>query len=192
MTNSSMTTTDSLAKVVSAQDMSEITIERLSERLSAQIDENRRLIVENRILWDLLLFDGPGAKMDLFDDCVNWLVWRCGDKFIHSGAKQMLRKMGPQVTLTTNGLEALEQWRQDDFDLILMDVQIPEMNGRQAVTQIRRGVAIGAHVPIVVMTASAMSEERDRSPLRSLIYQSSASRILSVAMNRISQRLVEC
>jgi hypothetical protein len=71
MTNSSMTTTDSLAKVVSAQDMSEITIERLSERLSAQIDENRRLIVENRILWDLLLFDGPGAKMDLFDDCVN-------------------------------------------------------------------------------------------------------------------------
>jgi two-component system, NarL family, capsular synthesis sensor histidine kinase RcsC len=104
----------------------------------------------------------------------------------------MLRKMGPQVTLTTNGLEALEQWRQDDFDLILMDVQIPEMNGRQAVTQIRRGVAIGAHVPIVVMTASAMSEERDRSPLRSLIYQSSASRILSVAMNRISQRLVEC
>jgi F0F1-type ATP synthase delta subunit len=71
MTNSSMTTTDSLAKVVSTQELSEITIERLSEKLSAQIDENRRLIVENRILWDLVLFDGPGVKMDLFDDFVN-------------------------------------------------------------------------------------------------------------------------
>jgi hypothetical protein len=69
--NSSMTTTDSLAKVVSTQDLSEITIKRLSEKLSAQIDENRRLIVENHILWDLLLFDGPGVKMDLSDDLVN-------------------------------------------------------------------------------------------------------------------------
>jgi hypothetical protein len=61
--NSSMTTTDSLAKVVATQDLSEITIKKLAERLSAQIDENRRLIVENHILWDLLLFDGPGVTM---------------------------------------------------------------------------------------------------------------------------------
>jgi signal transduction histidine kinase/CheY-like chemotaxis protein len=74
----------------------------------------------------------------------------------------MLGKMGHRITLATNGLEALEQWRQSDFDLILMDVQMPEMNGLQAATQIRREEAIGAHVPIVAMTASAMSEERDR------------------------------
>jgi two-component system, sensor histidine kinase and response regulator len=49
-----------------------------------------------------------------------------------------------------------------DFDLILMDVQMPEMNGLQATTQIRLEEAIGAHVPIIAMTASAMSEERDR------------------------------
>jgi CheY-like chemotaxis protein len=64
--------------------------------------------------------------------------------------------------VTTNGLEALEQWRQGGFDLILMDVQMPEMNGLQATMQIRREEAKGAHVPIVAMTASAMSEERDR------------------------------
>jgi two-component system sensor histidine kinase/response regulator len=77
-------------------------------------------------------------------------------------AMTMLGKMGHRVTLATNGLEALEQWRQSDFDLILMDVQMPEMTGLQATTQIRREEAIGAHVPIVAMTASAMSEERDR------------------------------
>ena len=77
-------------------------------------------------------------------------------------AMGMLGKMGHRITLATNGLEALEQWRQGDFDLILMDVQMPEMNGLQATMQIRGEEATGTHVPIVAMTASAMSEERDR------------------------------
>jgi two-component system sensor histidine kinase/response regulator len=76
-------------------------------------------------------------------------------------ATGMLGKMGHRITLATNGLEALEQWRQGDFDLILMDVQMPEMNGLQATIQIRQEEAAGDHVPIVAMTASAMSEERD-------------------------------
>ena len=50
----------------------------------------------------------------------------------------------------------------NDFDLILMDVQMPEMTGLQATTLIRQEEAIGAHIPILAMTASAMSEERDR------------------------------
>jgi CheY-like chemotaxis protein len=74
----------------------------------------------------------------------------------------MLRKMGHRITLATNGLEAVEQWRGGDFDLIFMDVQMPEMTGMQAATQIRQEEAAGVHVPIVAMTASAMSEERDR------------------------------
>jgi signal transduction histidine kinase/CheY-like chemotaxis protein len=77
-------------------------------------------------------------------------------------AMTMLGKMGHRITLATNGLEALEQWRKGDFDLILMDVQMPEMTGLEATTQIRREEAIGAHVTIVAMTASAMSEDRDR------------------------------
>jgi signal transduction histidine kinase/CheY-like chemotaxis protein len=77
-------------------------------------------------------------------------------------AMTMLARMGHRTTLATNGLEALEQWRQNDFDLILMDVQMPEMSGLQAAAQIRKEEAIGAHVPIVAMTASAMSEDRDR------------------------------
>jgi CheY-like chemotaxis protein len=77
-------------------------------------------------------------------------------------AMSMLGKMGHRITLATNGLEAVEQWRQGDFDLIFMDVQMPEMTGMQAAMQIRREEAAGAHIPIVAMTASAMSEERDR------------------------------
>jgi two-component system sensor histidine kinase/response regulator len=77
-------------------------------------------------------------------------------------AMGMLDKMGHRITLATNGLKALEQSRQGDFDLILMDVQMPEMNGLQATMQIRVEEAMGAHVPIVAMTASAMSEDRDR------------------------------
>jgi two-component system sensor histidine kinase/response regulator len=76
-------------------------------------------------------------------------------------AMTMLGKMGHGITLATNGLEALEQWRQGAFDLILMDVQMPEMTGLEATRQIRREEAMGTHVPIVAMTASAMSEDRD-------------------------------
>jgi signal transduction histidine kinase/ActR/RegA family two-component response regulator len=77
-------------------------------------------------------------------------------------AMTMLSKMGHRITLATNGLEALEQWRKSDFDLILMDVQMPEMTGLEATTQIRREEAKGTHVTIVAMTASAMTEDRDR------------------------------
>jgi signal transduction histidine kinase/DNA-binding response OmpR family regulator len=77
-------------------------------------------------------------------------------------AMTMLGKMGHRITLATNGLEALEQWRQGDFDLILMDVQMPGMTGLQATAQIRQEETLGAHIPIVAMTASAMSEDRDR------------------------------
>ncbi len=76
-------------------------------------------------------------------------------------AMTMLGKMGHGITLATNGLEALEQWRKSDFDLILMDVQMPEMTGLEATKQIRREEVIGTHIPIVAMTASAMSEDRD-------------------------------
>jgi two-component system sensor histidine kinase/response regulator len=64
-------------------------------------------------------------------------------------AMTMLGKMGHRTTLAMNGLEAIEQWRQGDFDLILMNVQMPEMTGLQATTQIRREEAVGAHVPLL-------------------------------------------
>ena len=58
MNNLSMTTSDSLAKIVATQGLSEATIKDLAEQLAAQTGDNQRLIIENRILWDLLLCDG--------------------------------------------------------------------------------------------------------------------------------------
>jgi CheY-like chemotaxis protein len=78
-------------------------------------------------------------------------------------AMTMLGKMGHQMTLARNGVEALEQWRKSEFDLIFMDVQMPEMSGLQATMQIRREEdATGRHVPIIAMTASAMTGDKER------------------------------
>jgi signal transduction histidine kinase/CheY-like chemotaxis protein len=74
----------------------------------------------------------------------------------------MLGKMGHSITLARNGVEAVDQWSRGHFDLILMDVQMPEMTGIQAASQIRRQEGPGCRIPIFAMTASAMGEDRDR------------------------------
>ena len=74
---------------------------------------------------------------------------------------RLLEKMGHQVTIATNGREAIEKWEQSDPDLILMDVQMPEMDGFEA-TQIIREKEVGRHTPIVALTAYAMKGDRER------------------------------
>jgi hypothetical protein len=67
MTNHSEITTDRLAENV-ARNYPKTTIENVSEVVASQADENRRLTAENRILWDLLLFDLPEVEMYETDD----------------------------------------------------------------------------------------------------------------------------
>jgi len=60
-------------------------------------------------------------------------------------------------------MEALAAWQRELFDLILMDVQMPEMDGFEGTRRIRAiEQSTGAHVPIVAMTARAMSGDRER------------------------------
>lgn len=75
----------------------------------------------------------------------------------------VLSKQGHQVTIANNGREAVQAWADDNFDVILMDVQMPDMDGFEATNAIRRleGYS-GGHIPIVAMTAHAMSGDRDR------------------------------
>ena len=78
-------------------------------------------------------------------------------------AMKMLGKMGHTVTLAGTGREALRQWRKREFDLVFMDVQMPEMDGLEATMRIRQEEKASAgHVPIVAMTAYAMSGDKDR------------------------------
>jgi light-regulated signal transduction histidine kinase (bacteriophytochrome)/DNA-binding response OmpR family regulator len=75
----------------------------------------------------------------------------------------LLTKAGHRVSLAPNGVEAINKWRDGDIDLILMDVQMPEMDGFEATRQIRQlEQTTGSHVPIVAMTADAMAGDRQR------------------------------
>jgi PAS domain S-box-containing protein len=78
-------------------------------------------------------------------------------------AVQLLKKHGHSVVVAENGQQALDALHQEDFDLVLMDVQMPVMGGLEAATEIRRRErATGEHVPIVAMTAHAMQGDREK------------------------------
>ena len=66
-----------------------------------------------------------------------------------------LREMGLQYALATSGKEALELLAADDFDLVLMDWQMPEMDGLEATRQIRQLPSAVRHIPVIALTANA-------------------------------------
>ncbi len=76
-------------------------------------------------------------------------------------AQRLLESYGVQVTLAANGREAVEAVRRHSFDLVLMDLQMPELDGYQAAAEIRRDERFKA-LPIIAMTACAMVDEREK------------------------------
>jgi two-component system, sensor histidine kinase and response regulator len=83
--------------------------------------------------------------------------------FNHRVALLILAKLGSAVTVVVNGREAIEILQRQSFDLVLMDLQMPEMDGLQATVAIQSSEAgTLRHIPIVAMTAHAMNEDRDR------------------------------
>jgi two-component system sensor histidine kinase/response regulator len=80
-------------------------------------------------------------------------------KFIH----RLLDRWGHKVTIVENGQAALSAVSQNRFDIVLMDVQMPEMDGFEATEEIRKMEAsTGQHIPIIAMTAHAMKGDRER------------------------------
>ena len=78
-------------------------------------------------------------------------------------AVRLLEKRGYTVTITGNGREALAAYEEAQFDLVLMDVQMPEMDGFEATATIREKEKIsGTHIPIVAMTANALKGDQER------------------------------
>jgi two-component system sensor histidine kinase/response regulator len=78
-------------------------------------------------------------------------------------AVHVLENRGHKVTVANSGKEALEELERGTFDLVLMDVQMPEMDGFQATAAIRsREAGTGVRLPIVAMTAHAMAGDRER------------------------------
>ncbi len=76
-------------------------------------------------------------------------------------ARRMLEGLGFQVDVANNGRDAVERVAARDYLLVLMDCQMPEMDGYAATSAIRR-LALARHVPIIAMTANAMQGDRER------------------------------
>jgi len=78
-------------------------------------------------------------------------------------AVRILENQGHRVTVAGNGAEALEALNRGRFDAVLMDVQMPLLDGIRATTEIRRReMATGSHIPIIAMTAHAMTGDREK------------------------------
>ncbi|MEN8126457.1 MAG: response regulator [Planctomycetota bacterium] len=71
----------------------------------------------------------------------------------------LLQKVGLEVTLADNGAEAVEQCASQTFDIILMDMQMPSLNGYDATRQLR---SQGVQTPIIAVTANAMAGDEQK------------------------------
>ena len=76
-----------------------------------------------------------------------------------------LKKFNHAVTIANNGLEAVEKFRKDKFDVILMDIMMPVMDGLEATVQIReveQSVKPDKRTPIIALTANTMDNDRNK------------------------------
>jgi ligand-binding sensor domain-containing protein/signal transduction histidine kinase/CheY-like chemotaxis protein/HPt (histidine-containing phosphotransfer) domain-containing protein len=81
------------------------------------------------------------------------------DNFVNQKvARGALEKMGFRVDIVGNGAEAVAAWKTQRYDIILMDCQMPVMDGYQAAREIRRCEGTSSHIPIVALTADAMKD----------------------------------
>jgi len=78
-------------------------------------------------------------------------------------ATRMLEKLGHSVVTVINGREAVAAWDKGDYNLVFMDIQMPEMDGLQATAIIREKERFsGRHIPIIAMTAYAMKGDDEK------------------------------
>jgi CheY-like chemotaxis protein len=94
---------------------------------------------------------GPLRILVVEDNQVNQLL-----------ATVLLSKAGHRIDIAANGLEALDAVSSRPYDLILMDVQMPEMDGVEATKRIRAMAGAARAIPIIAMTANAMKGDRER------------------------------
>ncbi len=134
-----------LTKPVDDKDLLEAILVVLGQKQAEQPEDliTRHRLRENRKVLSVLLAE---------DNPVNQKL-----------AVRLLEKWGHTVRTAGDGLEALEMLEQSGADLVLMDVEMPRLNGLEAVKQIRRQEEeTGGHLPVIAMTAHAMKGDRDR------------------------------
>ncbi|MEP7367996.1 MAG: response regulator, partial [Acidobacteriota bacterium] len=108
----------------------------------------------------------PGDSLETGEDASPFLPARilvCEDNPVNRRlAERVLTKAGYEIGSAGNGEIAVEMFRREVWDLVLMDVQMPEVDGMAATGRIRLQSEAGRSVPIVAMTAHAMKGDRER------------------------------
>ncbi len=74
----------------------------------------------------------------------------------------ILDRIGWEVHEASDGIEALEKIKSDTYDIVLMDISMPKLNGLDAVTQIRASEDEGTHLPVIALTAHAFPSDRKK------------------------------
>ena len=106
----------------------------------------------------------PSSKPSPQEPCPAYRVLVAEDNLINQKVVcYMLEQNGHQVTSAHNGQEALDVLEKNLFDVVLMDVQMPKMDGFEATAAIRKKeTETGSHLPVVALTAHAMKGDRER------------------------------
>jgi CheY-like chemotaxis protein len=94
-------------------------------------------------------FENPPRVLVVEDNIINQQV-----------AVRMLRRLNIVPVVVDNGLHAVREMKENEYDLILMDFHMPVMDGLEATRQIRKLSGIRSSIPIVAMTASAIESEK--------------------------------
>jgi two-component system, sensor histidine kinase and response regulator len=125
-------------------------VERVMDT-SSQGGANVQLVTRSSLAAEKLHGHYRGRVLVAEDNLVNQQVTR-----------RFLERLGCSVEVADNGLRAVEFCAGANVDLVLMDVQMPIMDGLTATREIRRAEQPGGRIPIVALTASAMTDELDR------------------------------
>ncbi|MEP7243644.1 MAG: response regulator [Gammaproteobacteria bacterium] len=127
-------------------------IERVLEReQEANTGRHQDLVTRTSLAADQGQGQYHGRVLVVEDNVVNQQV-----------AKRFLQRLGCEPVIAENGQRGVDEYLRSEFSLVLMDVQMPVMDGLAATRAIRAREADGRHTPIVALTASAMTDELER------------------------------
>ena len=147
-----------IAKPIIASDLFNVMAKVVAHKEDLRREDLRR---EKRALGIKNLM--RGGKADIPDSIRGAKILLVEDNRINQMvAKELLKVEGFEVTVADNGRIAIELLQKQKFDLVLMDIQMPEMDGFEA-TRIIRSDRRFADLPVLAMTASAMSSDRESS-----------------------------